>query len=329
VAEGNAVCTQCHNPAGRSDFPQAAGSYDSPAHHFHESGTEGAECRSCHMIERVYMGVDARHDHSFRIPRPDLAAVTGAPDACTDCHTDQSPAWAAARISAWHPESGARGLHYGETLARGRQDPAAAAEDLADLAADQSEPGIVRATALGLLEQAGSPSMARRLAPLLADDDPLVRTAAASLQRTAPPQERLPRLVDLLDDPSRSVRMAAARQFLGAPVLHLPDKSAADLRAAMGDWQASLASRLDFPETHLQMAGVALTMRNFPAAASAFREVVRMDPQRTDAWVMLVRLAAASEGSAAARAVLDEAMQANPEDADLNALAATLSIERR
>jgi Tfp pilus assembly protein PilF len=123
--------------------------------------------------------------------------------------------------------------------------------------------------------------------------------------------------------------MAAARQFLGAPVLHLPDKTAADLRAALGERQPTLASRLDFPETHLQMAGAALTKRNFPAAASAFREVVRMDPQRTDAWVMLVRLAAASEGSAAARAVLDEAMQANPEDADLNALAATLSIERR
>jgi hypothetical protein len=35
---------------------------------------------------------------------------------------------------------------------------------------------------------------------------------------------------------------------------------------------------------------------------------------------MLVRLAAAGEGSAAARAILDEALQTNPEDAGLNAL---------
>ena len=32
--------------------------------------------------------------------RPDLAAETGAPDACTTCHADRDPAWAAAEIAA-------------------------------------------------------------------------------------------------------------------------------------------------------------------------------------------------------------------------------------
>ena len=50
-----------------------------------------AQCRACHMIERTYMGIDRRSDHSFRVPRPDLAA-TGSPDACTDCHADRRPA---------------------------------------------------------------------------------------------------------------------------------------------------------------------------------------------------------------------------------------------
>ena len=36
VAEGNAVCTQCHSPEGTDRFPQAAGTYDTPRHHFHE-----------------------------------------------------------------------------------------------------------------------------------------------------------------------------------------------------------------------------------------------------------------------------------------------------
>ena len=44
------------------------------------------------MPERVYMGVDWRRDHSFRVPRPDLFAQTDAPDACTDCHAERSPA---------------------------------------------------------------------------------------------------------------------------------------------------------------------------------------------------------------------------------------------
>ena len=92
VAEGNAVCTQCHSPTGNPDFPTLTpAEYDAPAHHFHEAGSPAAQCKSCHAPERVYMGNDWRADHSFRIPRPDLAAQTGAPDACTTCHTDRDP----------------------------------------------------------------------------------------------------------------------------------------------------------------------------------------------------------------------------------------------
>ena len=79
-AEGNAVCAQCHNPAGNTAFPSLRlAEYDSPEHHFHEPGTPGSECKNCHMVERVYMGNDWRADHSLRVPRPDLDAVTGAP----------------------------------------------------------------------------------------------------------------------------------------------------------------------------------------------------------------------------------------------------------
>ena len=318
VADGNAICTQCHSPAGNPTFPTIKPmDYDSPEHHFHAPGTAGAECKSCHMIERVYMGVDGRRDHSFRIPRPDLAAVTGAPDACTDCHADKTADWAAARLTEWYPDSEKRGAHYGVTLAEGRNDPVGAAGDLEQLAADTAQPGIVRATALWLLEAAESPESAERMEPLLNDPDPLVRAAAIGVQRGADPQQRAVRLIGLLDDPVRLVRMEAARGLIDAPIAHLPEAMAANLRRAFGEWQAAMSSRLDFPETHLQLGGLALTMRNPDAAAGAFREVVEMDPQQVDAWVMLVRIAAAVTGPDAAREVVSEALAANPGDARL------------
>ena len=61
-------------------------------------------------------------------------------------------------------------------------------------------------------------------------------------------------------------------------------------------------------------------MRNFGAATAAFREVVRLDPQRTEAWVMIVRIAAATEGPAAAETVLEQALAVNPEDETLQAM---------
>ena len=278
------------------------------------------------MIERIYMGNDGRRDHSFRVPRPDLAGATGGPDACTDCHQNRDPGWAAETVRRWFPDDTHRRSHYGETLAHGREDAVSAAGDLADLATDTSEPGIVRATALWLLEQSNSASTAQRLTPLLADPDPLVRAAAVGVQRAAPPEERVRRVSDLLADPVRNVRTAAVRVLLDAPIAGLPDDFAADLRAARSEWQMSLANRLDFPETQLQIAGIALTMRDFASATGAFREAIRLDPQRVDAWAMLVRLAAAIEGNNAARAVMSDALAFNPEDPSLRGMAQDMGL---
>jgi hypothetical protein len=269
------------------------------------------------MIERTYMGIDGRRDHSFRIPRPDLALKTGGPDACTDCHTDRDAAWAAGQIAGWFPDPRNRGPHYGESLAHGQINPVAAQDELGALSADAEAPGIVRATALWLLEQTGDPQVAAAAEPLLADPDPLVRSAAASLQRVAPPQDRVTRMVDLFDDPVRSVRMSAARQMLGAPVAFMPEAMQRKLDAAMTEWRESLANQLDFPETQMRLAGLALTMRDLPSASAAFREAVTLDPQQVPSWIMLARIAEIEGGPEAAVAMLDEGIAANPADEGL------------
>ncbi len=69
---------------------------------------------------------------------------------------------------------------------------------------------------------------------------------------------------------------------------------------------------------------MALSLRNFPAAAQAFAEVTALDPQHVDAWVMRARLAAALDGPEAARAILEEAAAANPGDLSLAMLLAEL-----
>lgn len=325
VAHGNAVCTQCHNPAGNADFPSLQpAAYDDPAHHFHEPGSAGARCVSCHMIERVYMGNDGRRDHSFRIPRPDLAAATGAPDACTDCHDGRTPEWAADRIGEWYPDSANRAPHYGEVLARARRDPGAAAEDLVVLAFDQARPGIARATALWHLGQVDEASIAERIAPLLRDQDPLVRAATVSAQRMAPPDARAARLVEALEDPVSTVRLAAARAMLDVPLADVPATVTTGLRRAMGAFQAMLGRHLDFPETHLKVGGMALAMRNVPAAQAAFRQVIDLDPQHVEAWVMLIRLAHLTGGQDAARRTARAALADNPSDETLRRIAIAL-----
>jgi hypothetical protein len=318
--EGNAICTQCHSPAGNNDFPSLRKAlYDDPAHHFHEQGSDGAQCKSCHMIERTYMQVDGRRDHSFRVPRPDLSDETGAPNACSDCHADKPASWAADELARRFPQSTHRGPHFAQTFAAAWVDPAPQLEELLKIASDPNQAAIVRATATELL-RAGGADAATRTAALLSDDNALVREAAAGVQTAAAPQDRVQRLWPLLTDEYKSVRIAAARALLGVQLNTMGKAASAKFRSAFGEWQQSLGMKADFPETHLILGGIALTLRNFPAAEQAFLETVRQDPQLVDAWVMLVRIRAAFEDSAGARAILKEAMASNPSSELLNSL---------
>ncbi|MDX1423465.1 MAG: multiheme c-type cytochrome [Kiloniellales bacterium] len=316
-AEGNAVCAQCHSPAGNPDFPSLAlKDYDTPAHHFHEPGSEGAQCKSCHMIERVYMQVDGRRDHSFRVPRPDLSLALGTPNACTDCHADRDAEWAAAEVAAWYPDSARRGDHFARAFAaawQGDGGPETVAS-LVEIASDESRSAFVRASALEALRAFAPGDIAERTAPLLSDDAPLVRAAAVALQRPAPPALRLRRVAPLLRDPMKSVRIEAARSLLD---LLAGGETPAGAAAAMREYQQALIAKADFPETQMAIAGTALTFRNFAAAESAFAEAARMDPQLVEAWQMIARLRAAGGDLAGAAEAIDRGLAANPGDGPL------------
>ena len=123
LAEGNAICTQCHNEAGRGEFPSLRkAAYETPEHHHHKAGSEAAQCVSCHMPERTYMLIDPRRDHLFRRPDPLQSQAAGAPDVCTTCHKDKTPAWAAESIAAMVPAARPRlaGPERAHRLQRGR-----------------------------------------------------------------------------------------------------------------------------------------------------------------------------------------------------------------
>jgi tetratricopeptide (TPR) repeat protein len=277
------------------------------------------------MIERDYMGIDGRRDHSFRVPRPDLTLQTGAPNACTDCHADQSAQWAADTVAAWYPDSRHRGAHFSQILAPARMNPAASVEALLGIVEHAALPGILRATALDLLAQVASAPISERTQPFLTDPDPMVRAAAIATQRGAAQPEIAQRLAALLDDPARTVRIAAAREFLGLRIARMPDRMTDSLNAAMTEWQVSIRNKADFPESQLVLGGIGLTTRNMPAALSAFGEAVEMDPQLVDAWTMIARIHDALGDRQAALAALDAAIAANPEEIPLSLMRADMA----
>ena len=331
VAVGNAVCTQCHNETGRTDFPTLKPkNYDSPDHHHHPVESASAQCVNCHMPERDYMLIDGRRDHFFRVPDPLLSEKTGAPDACLACHGEESAPWAAAKISAWNPAHAARTSAYAELFSTIRRQglDRQRLHELAVLANNASQPDIVRASALREISDQADPETLQTLAALLSDDSSLVRATAVRLWRSASAQDRAARLQPLLSDKVRTVRIAAALELANVPSEQLPPDQRKALEAALSELKSSIAAKADFPEGQMAIGGLAMATRNWDAAQAAFAEATLMDPQLIAAWDARARIAEALGDAAEATVILSAARDKNPSDVGIATQQANLLMRQ-
>ena len=242
-AEGNALCAQCHLPE----------KFDVAAHHHHRTGSTGAQCVNCHMPTKNYIVVDARRDHSIRVPRPDLSVSLGTPNACTQCHADQPAQLAAETVAGWYPGGRQTTSHYGTALHAGRIGAADAEQQLDRLILDQSQPAIVRASALPLLMPYASPASEPAIKAAIADPDPLVRAAAPRALPGTPPPRFVNAAAPLLSDPVRAVRIEAARALAGTDLLALMPEQQTALVKATAELVAAEMVDADRPEAHLNL----------------------------------------------------------------------------
>ena len=132
------MCAQCHLPA----------KFDTAQHTHHAEGTPGAACAACHMPTTTYMGVDPRHDHSLRIPRPDVSVKLGTPNACNNCHAKQTAQWAADAIGKWTGKPPASYQNFAAALRAGSLGAPGARGALLALIEDKAQPALVRASAI-------------------------------------------------------------------------------------------------------------------------------------------------------------------------------------
>lgn len=288
--QGNGLCEQCHTPTPPKQFPSLqAKNYDTPEHHHHQPGSPGAQCVNCHMPEHTYMQVDKRRDHSIRIPRPDLDANTGSPDACTMCHKDRESSWATKAIEGWFgtPQ---RPEHYGQALQAARLGNQGSLAQLTGLIQDLGSPAIVRASAADQLANLGEPALPTlRLA--LKDDSALVRAYAIAGFAQLPPVERVIALLPQLDDANLAVRDEAVRALVSVPILAIPADRQAGFRAAKADYEKRLRGNADLPGNRLNLAVFMERDGRQLEALEQYRMALKLDAYFAPARVNLVTLA--------------------------------------
>ncbi len=289
---GNELCLQCHTIYPSTRFPTLrAGDYATPEHHFHAPDSAGAQCVNCHMAARTYMVVDPRRDHSFRIPRPDLSIKLGVPNACNQCHTEESPEWAAEKTAQWYGTAIRETPHYGEVIAAAREGDVEAYAPLVELASDSSQPAIVTASALELLAQysPAEPSVSA-LREAAHHRDPLVRVVATSTLGQMPSVADLETLLQQLHDPVRAVRVEAARILAPIPREHLDMQQRRELDAALQEYRDTQLAMADTPEALLNLGVLESALGNETAAEGYYEKALDLGPEFVPARVNLANL---------------------------------------
>lgn len=319
-APGNAICAQCHAPV----------SFDTPAHHHHAQGSKGAECAACHMPTTTYMVVDPRHDHSMRIPRPDLTYLLGVPNACNQCHNDKTSKWASETIKTWYPTPKPGYQNFATAFDLADRGGPGAQLALKQIAEERTQPSIARASAVARLGRFPSPTSLAVVTRALKDEDPTVRMAAVAALANADPQVRLALLPPLLSDEARVVRIDAARALAGQPERQLKPDNHTLFEAALNEYIAAQLFNAERPESHFNLGTLYLAQNRFDEAEAALLKAIEIDPTFLPATISLAEVRRTRGQESSAEETLTKALQENPEAAPLlHALGLSLVRQRR
>jgi Flp pilus assembly protein TadD len=318
--EGNALCGQCHAPER----------FDVPAHHHHTINSSGAKCTSCHMPTTTYMGIDPRHDHSLRIPRPDRTVSLGTPNACNQCHADKTPAWARDAIKQWYPSPNPGAQSFAEALSLGDQEAPGAQEALRKVVTSESFSSIAKASALARLAQFPSPGSIEVAAQSLKSDNPMVRTAAISVVARADDATKLKLLTPLLNDPTRLVRMDAARALAGPPATALDTGNRELFDKAINEYVDAQLFNAERPEALTNLGGLYRLEGKIDDARQAFEQASAIDPKFVAAAISLADVIRTAGDEKGAEIVLQRALAENPDSGPVeHALGLSLVRQRR
>jgi tetratricopeptide (TPR) repeat protein len=321
------TCSDCHDPhAGKLRFPgnntclqcHAGEKFSSPSHQRHAGVSPALTCVSCHMPKRTYMVVDDRHDHGFRVPRPDVSATLGTPNACNDCHKDKPAHWAAAAIEAWHGPHRKGHQTYASAFDAARSSHADAPKMLAEIATNPAVPGIARATAFSELVTHLSPAFQSAVGKGLADDDPMVRLGALDMLDRASAQQIWATVAPMLRDPVLGVRLRAVQLLASVPAAQQPEGDRSAMEAAAREFVTAQRLHADRPENRTLLGNFLARRREHQAAEAEWKAALQLSARFAPASINLADMYRELGRDSEGEAVLRQGLSSSPDNAALH-----------
>ena len=329
--QSGVVCSDCHDPhTAELKLPvetlclqcHQADNYATSKHHKHQVKSDGAMCVNCHMPETTYMSVDARRDHGFHIPRPDLANQLGTPDTCLSCHQDKDSQWSDKAVNAWYPKSTVKEekdfapIFSAITMSLNEQQLQGVSNELSRIAQTISYAPIIRASALAKMATVSNTNTIIAIARAVKNPDVNIRLGAIEGAQSMRGAEKWRVISPLLSDKVFAVRTNAAFALASLwPNLATAQKQ--QLTPALNEYLASQDYNSDRSFAHSNKGIIYAYQGEYLQAIDAFSQGIIIEPYFVQTHLNLSQVYYQRGDHTKSINVLTKAKSANPTSAQV------------
>lgn len=333
------VCSNCHDPhTAKLKLPtetlclqcHQADTYAKKSHHQHNNSSTGAQCVNCHMPETTYMQIDARRDHSFHIPRPDLALQLGTPNTCLSCHKDKTSSWSLDKLNTWFPttkeqaaikqEQDFATVFSATTLPLSNQQWQSVGSELSRIAQTPAYAPIIRASALTKMAQTSSINTVIAIARALENKDEYIRLGAVlalddgGTQATQAGKWRM--LSPILTDKVLAIRTSAAFT-LASLWQQLTTEQKKQLTPALNEYLSNQDFNNDRSFAHSNKGIIYNYQGKYDLAIKSFEQGISIEPNFAQAYINLSQVYRLLKEESNSIAILKQGLDASPLNAQI------------
>ena len=330
--QSGVTCTNCHNPhTAELRLPvetvclqcHQADTYNVVEHHQHPVESSGAQCVGCHMPQTTYMEIDARRDHGFHIPRPDLAKQFGTPDTCLSCHEDKDSDWSSEHVQKWYPDSNITSekdfvpAFAASMMSLSQRDMLGVANELSRISQSIEFAPIIRASALTKMANSSNTNTIIGIARAVKNEDENIRLGAIEGSQSMAAPEKWRVLSPLLKDKVLAVRGNAAFALAGL-WQNLNTEQKALLTPALNDYLDMQYFNNDRSFAHANIGVVHAYQGKYDEAISAFNKGIEIEPYFAPTYLNLSKAYRQLGRESDAIASLLQGSKASPESAEIH-----------
>jgi predicted CXXCH cytochrome family protein len=329
--QNGVVCSDCHNPhTAQLKLPvesvclqcHQSDKYAVEKHHNHSAQSSGAQCVSCHMPQTTYMQIDARRDHGFHIPRPDLAKQLGTPDTCLSCHEDKDSDWSSNHVDAWFKDSTLKTeKHFAPIFSAinqplNEQQLQSVAAELSRISQTISYAPIIRASALTKMANVSDTNTLIAISRAVKDANENIRIGAIEGSQSMTGAEKWRVLSPLLDDTVLLVRTNAAFALTGL-WSGLTREQQELLSPALNEYIEVQKFNNDRSFSHANLAVVYAYKGQYQQAINSFNQGIAIESYFAPSYLNLSQVYRQLGQENDVIATLTRGIKANPSNAEL------------